>query len=56
VFAIVDDPKLGEEVASAMVAAYLRRNVKADWRVARVDERGARLLPAVEAPPVLRLV
>jgi homoserine kinase len=55
-FAIVDDPRLGEEVAAAMVDAYARRNVKSDWRVARVDEKGARLLPAVEAPPVLRLV
>src|SRR3954467_7418293 len=55
-FAIVDDPKLGEEVAAAMVDAYGRRNVKAEWRVTRVDEKGARLLPAVEAPPVLRLV
>jgi homoserine kinase len=56
VFAIVDDPKLGEEVAAAMAEAYGRRNVKADWRVTRVDEKGARLLPAAEAPPVLRLV
>jgi homoserine kinase len=55
-FAIVDDPKLGEEVGAAMAEAYGRRNVKADWRVARVDDKGARLLPAVEAPPVLRLV
>jgi homoserine kinase len=56
VFAIVDDEKLGEDVAAAMVEAYTRRNVKADWRVAKVDERGAQILPAVEAPPVLRLV
>jgi homoserine kinase len=56
VFAIVDDVTLGEEVATAMAEAYGRRNVKADWRVARVDEKGARLLPAAEAPPVLRLV
>lgn len=55
-FAIVDDPKLGEEVGAAMAEAYARRNVKAEWRVSRVDERGTRLLPALEAPPVLRLV
>jgi homoserine kinase len=55
-FAIVDDQKLGDEVGSAMAAAYERRNVKADWRVTRVDEQGARLLPSLEAPPVLRLV
>lgn len=55
-FAVVDDHKLGEEVAAAMADAYTRRNVKAEWRVTRVDEKGAQLLPAVEAPPVLRLV
>jgi homoserine kinase len=55
-FAIVDDARLGEEVAAAMAEAYGRRNVKTDWRVTRVDEQGARLLPALEAPPVLRLV
>jgi homoserine kinase len=55
-FAVVDDLKLGEEVAAAMADAYTRRNVKAEWRVTRVDEKGAQLLPAVEAPPVLRLV
>ena len=55
-FAIVDDVKLGEEVAAAMVDAYGRRNVKASWRVTRVDEKGAHLVPAAEAPPVLRLV
>ena len=55
-FAIVDDPRVGEEVAAAMADAYARRNVKSDWRVTKVDEKGARLLPAVEAPPVLRLV
>ena len=55
-FAIVDDPRLGEEVGRAMADAYSRRNVKADWRVTRVDEQGARLLPSLEAPPVLRLV
>lgn len=55
-FAIVDDARLGEEVGAAMADAYSRRNVKAEWRVTRVDEKGARLLPAVEAPPVLRLV
>lgn len=55
-FAIVDDPASGEEVARAMVDAYARRNVKAEWRVTRVDQQGTRLLPAVEAPPVLRLV
>jgi homoserine kinase len=56
VFAIVHDEKTGEEVAAAMIAAYGRRNVKADGRVTRVDEDGARLLPQLEAPPVLRLV
>lgn len=56
VFAIVDGPALGEEVGKAMADAYGRRNVKAEWRVTRVDEQGARLLPALEAPPVLRLV
>lgn len=56
VFAIVHDEKTGEDVAAAMVAAYGRRNVKADGRVTRVDEEGARLLPQLEAPPVLRLV
>jgi homoserine kinase len=56
VFAVVDDEKLGEEVAEAMVASYAKRNVNADWRVACVDERGARLMPELEAPPVLRLV
>lgn len=56
VFAIVDDMTLGTNVALAMVDAYGRRNVKADWRVTRVDEQGARLLPSLEAPPVLRLV
>lgn len=55
-FALVDDERLGEEVAAAMIAAYANRNVKADARVTRVDERGARILPAVMAPPVLRLV
>jgi homoserine kinase len=55
-FAIVDDAKLGEDVALAMVEAYARRNVKADWRLTRVDEKGTRILPAAEAPPVLRLV
>jgi homoserine kinase len=55
-FAIVDDRKLGDEVGAAMADAYGRRNVKADWRVTKVDERGARVLPALEAPPVLRLV
>lgn len=55
-FAIVDDIPLGEAVAAAMVEAYAKRNVKADWRVTRIDEEGAKLLPAVEAPPVLRLV
>lgn len=56
VFAIVHDEKTGEDVAAAMIAAYGRRNVKADGRVTRVDEDGARLLPQLEAPPVLRLV
>lgn len=56
IFAIVDDVTLGESVATAMVDAYGRRNVKAEWRVTRVDQQGARLLPALEAPPVLRLV
>jgi homoserine kinase len=55
-FAIVDDEKLGEEVGTAMVEAYGRRNVKAEWRIARVDEKGTRILPAAQAPPVLRLV
>lgn len=56
VFAIVDDEKTGEEVSAAMIAAYARRNVKAEGRVTRVDEQGARLMPELEAPPVLRLV
>jgi len=56
VFAIVDDEQLGEQVATAMIDAYAARNVKADARVTRVDERGARVLPAVSAPPILRLV
>ncbi|MEO5568983.1 MAG: homoserine kinase [Gemmatimonadaceae bacterium] len=56
VFAVVDDMTLGTSVALAMVEAYERRNVKAAWRVTRVDEQGARLLPALDAPPVLRLV
>ena len=55
-FALVDDERLGEEVAKAMIDAYGKRNVKADARVTRVDERGARELPAVSAPPILRLV
>ena len=56
VFAIVDDPSLGERVAAGMVDAYRQRNVQADWRVTRVDQQGVRLLPALDAPPVLRLV
>jgi homoserine kinase len=55
-FAIVDDERLGQDVARAMVEAYARRNIRAESRVTRVDERGARVLPAVMAPPVLRLV
>jgi homoserine kinase len=55
-FAIVDDERIGEEVAKAMVAAYGMRNVKAESRVTRVDVNGARILPAVAAPPILRLV
>jgi homoserine kinase len=55
-FAIVDDVETGEVVAAAMVDAYAKRNVNADWRVTRVDEQGVRLIPALEAPPVLRLV
>lgn len=55
-FALVDDEKLGEEVAKAMIDAYGMRNVKAEARVTRIDERGARVLPAVSAPPILRLV
>ena len=55
-FALVDDERIGEEVVRAMIDAYAMRNVKAEGRVTRVDERGARLLPAVSAPPVLRLV
>jgi homoserine kinase len=56
VFAIVDDDALAAEVGKAMVASYGRRNVKAEARVTKVDEHGARLLPAAAAPPVLRLV
>jgi homoserine kinase len=55
-FALVDDDKLGEEIAAAMVDAYASRNVVATSRVTKIDEQGARLVPAVEAPPVLRLV
>jgi homoserine kinase len=55
-FALVDDDKLGDEVARAMIEAYAIRNVRAEARVTRVDERGARVLPAVMAPPILRLV
>jgi homoserine kinase len=55
-FALVDDEQLGDEVAKAMIDAYAARNVKADARVTRIDERGARVLPAVSAPPILRLV
>jgi homoserine kinase len=55
-FALVDDDRLGDEVAKAMIDAYAVRNVKAKARVTRIDERGAHLLPAVSAPPILRLV
>ena len=55
-FALVDDDRIADEVARAMIDAYAMRSVKADARVARIDERGARVLPAVSAPPVLRLV
>jgi homoserine kinase len=56
VFALVDDDSLGQEVAAAMVSAYARRNVNADWRVTTIDEKGARIVPSTNAPPVLRLV
>jgi hypothetical protein len=39
-----------------MVDAYAARNVVATSRVTKIDEQGARLVPAVDAPPVLRLV
>jgi homoserine kinase len=55
-FALVDDERLGDEVAKAMIDAYAMRNVKSEARVTRVDEQGARVLPAISAPPILRLV
>jgi homoserine kinase len=55
-FALVDDESLGADVAKAMIEAYASRNVTATARIAKIDEQGARVVPAVEAPPVLRLV
>jgi homoserine kinase len=42
-FAVTDDPKTGSRIGEAMCAAYARRGVAATWRVAQVDQLGARL-------------
>src|SRR3954469_16568617 len=50
-FALVDDERLGDEVARAMIDAYGMRNVEAEARVTHIDAQGARLVSAVSAPP-----
>jgi homoserine kinase len=43
VFALVRGPKIGQQVADAMAAAYAARGQRCQVRIARIDRRGARI-------------